>query len=670
MSVRSRRQVLSVSATASTSQQASAVSLSAFWRRGVITRRYDFSTALLGALLGTAFAAVVYLLMFQRQAVDDALFLREVVPRPGERRLITIAALGQTAFLGLVPASLFALFEARRHRAVAVGSYLVVFSLCLFFLILDARLYLLHGRHATQIFAYAALPEGREAGGSALVWLWRLSVWLLQATFLATVGLTGTLSASYLCSLSSSRALRVLIAIPLLLGMAGTGRASLEPGAGWVTLGLHSRVLGVLPLAFGTERMVDTRLPSDPIQAELQQGLSSIYQQKFGYLFRKRAPSVHARRAIEPRPNVFLVLVESLRADVLTPELMPELHAWSRQGVRRTRHYAGTNFSESGTFTILYGLNPLVYNAVLDARVPPPLCEGLRALSYECAYYTGHPTVWWRREEFLGPATFDIHTRAQQGPWSDWDRSSLAALLSLTKNAEAGGYFGMTFLMSTHYEYRYPPEFERFLPADEPAVAWSGRDAKDFVSIANRYKNAVGFVDHLIAETVNAIDTSKSYVIVTGDHAEALGELGRVGHGFDFSDRLVHVPFVLRGPGVDPQDIEGLSLHEDIWPTVLSLVTGAAPSEHDLRLPSKRRGTLLAHCEFNQRSADALLLHDAMRVRLKLTLDAPELSVQGFEDANGKPVPSPALSRADIAALVAAFDTYLADAAKSLLVVP
>jgi hypothetical protein len=46
------------------------------------------------------------------------------------------------------------------------------------------------------------------------------------------------------------------------------------------------------------------------------------------------------------------------------------------------------------------------------------------------------------------------------------------------------------------------------------------------------------------------------------------------------------------------------------------------------------------------------------------------LSVRGFEDADGKPVRSPELSRADIAALVEAFDTYLADAAKSMLVVP
>lgn len=640
------------------------------WMRAMLASRHDFWTALPGALLGTTFVAALYFLMLQRDAIGDALFLREVVPRPSERRLISLATIGQTTFLGLLPALLFASFESRGRRTWALASYLMVLSLGLFFLVLDAHLYLLHGRHVTQIFAYAALPEGREAGGSTLIWGLRLSVWLLQAVLLAGLGLLASLSASLLCSLTRSSTIRVLLALPLLAAMACLGRIALDARVGWVTLGLHSRVLGVLPLSFGAERTVYTRLPPDPIQAQLQQGLANIYQQKFGHLFRKRRPMAHARRVIQPRPNVFLVLVESLRADALTPELMPGLHAWARHGIRRTRHFAGTNFSESGAFAILYGLNPLVYNAVLDSRVPPPLCEGLRALSYACVYYTGHPTVWWRREEFLGPATFDIHVRAQQGPWSDWDRESLAALLELAKTSDAGGQFGMTFLMSTHYEYRYPPEFERYTPAAEPAVSWSGRAGTDFVSVSNRYKNAVGFADHLITQTLHGIDVSKNYVIVTGDHAEGLGEFGKIGHSFDFSDPLVHVPFILRGPGIDPTELDGLSLHEDIWPTMLSLVTGTAPREHDLRLPSERRGTLMAHCEFDQRNADALLLHDNLRVRLKLMLDSPELSVQGFEDATGRPVPSPPLSHPEIKAMIQAFDSYLADAAKPIQVVP
>jgi Sulfatase len=636
----------------------------------VLGRRYDFWAAFAGALLGTLGAALAYLVLLERHAVADALFLRELVPRPFERRLIDVVLICKTTLFGSVPAVLFATLEARGRKAWALGAYLSSLWFCFFFFIADLHIYALHGRHLLQILAFAALPEGQQAGGSVSLWLARFSAWALQAAGLSVCGLGCTLAAALLWSQIRSRPIRAVMTVPLVIGLLGAAPVAVSQGAGWQTAGLQARLLGVLPLSFGAERMIRTHVPSDPIQAELQLSLNAVYQQKFSYLFRKRAPQLHVRTQPKSTPNVFLILVESWRADVLTADLMPELYAWAQHGLRRSRHYSGTNFSESATFTIMYGSSALPYHAVLDSRVPPPLCEGLRALSYKCAYYTGHPTIWWRREEFLGPDTFDIHERTQQGTWNDWDEHALSALTGLAKRAPDGGYLGITFLMSTHYEYRYPPAFERFVPADEPAISWAGAGVrKNFEPLANRYKNAVGFVDHLIGEALRQIDTDRDYVIVTGDHAEGLGEYGKIGHGYDFSDALLHVPFVLRGPGIPAQELGGLSLHQDIWPTVLSLASGTKPTEHDLRNESHRSGALMAHCDFDQIEADAMLLEGDVRVRLTLGLRTPEVHVQGFEDARGWPVESPHLSKEQMAALTNAFDRYLDDAASPVLLV-
>lgn len=639
------------------------------WSERLFARSVDFFSALGGAALGTALAGLVYFVVLEHRDVNDALFLRELVPRPIEYKLIALALIGKTVAVAVAPCLLFAVFAWRGRRAWAAGVYLVSLWLSFFFLIVDLRVYLLHGRHLLQILAFAALPEGREAGGNVAVWIGRFATWGASAAALALIGLSLSVLAASCFTRLSRRALRALVAVPLLGVMLLLGPMAVTPGAGWQTAGLHARLLGVLPFTFGAERMMLTRTPSDPVQAELQQALAHVYQDKFTYLFRKRQRREHAHHALATKPNIFLILVESLRADVFTADLMPNLHAWAEQGLRRSRHFAGTNYSESGTFTILYGQSPLVYHTVLDSRVPPPLCEGLRALSYKCAYYTGHPTVWWRREEFLGPDTFDIHERVQKGTWNDWDREALSKLGNLVTTSGDGGYLGITFLMSTHYEYRYPPEFARFLPADEPEVAWDGRAAKDFHSLGNRYKNAVGFVDQLIGETLRKIDTSRDYVIVTGDHAEGLGENGRVGHGFDFSDTLLHVPFAMRGPGIQPEELGGLSLHADIWPTVRSLATGGEPAPNDLRRPGQRQGALFAHCEFNQPEADALLLEGDLRVRMTLSLQTPEVSVKGFEDAQGRPVAVPSLDHERIAALASAFERYVDDAARDVDVV-
>ncbi len=630
--------------------------------------RGAFWTALTGALLGTLGAAVLYFLLLEERGVARALFFRELVPRPLERQLIDVVLIAKTALLGILPALLFAGLVAGRRRMGALITYTVALWLCFFFMIVDLRVYLLHGRHLLQILAYAALPEGREAGGSVGLWAIRFSLWAAQALGLALCGSCLSLFATRCCSRISSSVVRATLALPLVLCLLGAAPLAAGPGAGWRTAGVQARLLGVLPFSLGVEHLIEVHSVSDPVQAKLQHELETVYREKFSYLFRKREPTQHRDTQRAMKPNVLLILVESWRADALTPELMPELYAWAQQGLRRTQHLSGTNFSESGAFTILYGANPLVYHAVLDSAVPPPLCEGLRAQSYRCAYYTGHPTIWWRREEFLGPSTFDIAQRAQQGPWSEWDETSLAAFSSLAKGAPAGGYLDIAMLMSTHYEYRYPPEFERFVPAKEPEFSWDGTHAgTDFASIRNRYQNALGFVDHLMAKALRDVDISKDYVIVTGDHAEALGENGKVGHGYDFSDTLLHVPFVLRGPGIAPAQLDGITLHEDIWPTVMSLVTQTEPTVHDLRLPSQRRGALFSHCDFDQEAADAMLLRDGLRLRMKLGLRAPTLAIVGFEDAGGKPVPSPALSDEQLRALADAFANYLDDAGKPVL---
>ena len=636
--------------------------------RRLFASRNDFWAALLGALLGTLTAAIAYFVLLESRGISDALFLRELVPRPLERKLIDVVLICKTTLLGSVPALAFALLEGRRRRAWAAGVYLASLWLCFFFLIVDLRVYLLHGRHLLEILAYAALPEGRQAGGSVALWLFRFAVWALQALVLAACGLGTAWLGSFCGTAIRSRPLRILLALPLALGLFGSAPVAAGPGAGWRTAGLQARLLGVLPLSLGAERMLQGNALTDLTQPQLDRGLNTIYQQKFSYVFRKRERQAHESARLKATPSVFLILVESLRADAFSAELMPELYAWAQQGLRRSYHLAGTNFSESGAFTILYGLNPLVYHAVLDSAVPPPLCEGLRAQSYHCAYYTGHPTIWWRREEFLGPSSFDIHQRVQQGPWSEWDERSLAAFAALPKSSPERAYLDITFLMSTHYEYRYPPEFERFVPATEPKVSWDGTQAgSDFTALRNRYKNSVGFVDHLIGQALRSIDTTRNYVIVTGDHAEAIGENGKVGHGYDFSDTLLHVPFVLRGPGIAAEELGGISLHRDIWPTVLSLVTGMPPGEGDLRQISQRKGGLWAHCGFDQQEADALLVHDDLRVRMTLGLRTPEVVVQGFEDAQGRPLRSPSLSDQQTAALIEAFGSYLDDAAKPVL---
>jgi membrane-anchored protein YejM (alkaline phosphatase superfamily) len=291
---------------------------------------------------------------------------------------------------------------------------------------------------------------------------------------------------------------------------------------------------------------VDPRLWS-PIASEdapstetrLQQGLNVSYRSLFPLIFAAKPLSAEPPKPLpSSRPNVVLIVTESLRHDVFTPERMPRLFDWAQGGTVFENHYATAPYSETAMFSLIYGRSPLVFHSTLDARVPPALFAELRALGYECAFFTGHPKIWMRREEFLNESTLDEYVHDDVGSWPDWDKKALDRAVQLANApARTKPIFALVLLMSTHFEYRYPPEYERHVPVANsmwPLTRISALGPEARTPHWNRYQNSVAFVDDLVADAVANLDVSRNVVIFTGDHGESVGDDGRFGHGYAF----------------------------------------------------------------------------------------------------------------------------------------
>ena len=72
------------------------------------------------------------------------------------------------------------------------------------------------------------------------------------------------------------------------------------------------------------------------------------------------------------QPNVILFVVESFRNNAVTPETMPRLSKWIKQGTNLKRHYANSNKSELGTFALLTGRLPVSYDTTTEAYIGTP----------------------------------------------------------------------------------------------------------------------------------------------------------------------------------------------------------------------------------------------------------------------------------------------------------
>ncbi len=283
------------------------------------------------------------------------------------------------------------------------------------------------------------------------------------------------------------------------------------------------------------------------------------------------------------RPDVLIVQVESMRADALDPQTMPRLARWAEEHARRfDRHRSGGNSSHVGVFTTLYGRSGLGYSATLEARRPALLTHTLGRAGYERYFVGGSAIEWQGMDRFVSTLNFDAVELDREGSWPERDRRVVARARELLAGSGARPpRLVYAFLMSTHFDYPYPAEYERFRPVAGAGTLgfeelWSVRDpSAEFVAgWRNRYRNCLGWVDALLDDLLTGLDLERTVVVITGDHGESFHEDGAWLHTGRFSDVQIATELLLAGRGVAPGRVSAPSSHVDVAPTVLELVAG------------------------------------------------------------------------------------------------
>ena len=285
-------------------------------------------------------------------------------------------------------------------------------------------------------------------------------------------------------------------------------------------------------------------------------------------------------------PNVIIVIFESFRHFAIGPEWMKELDAWSQQGLRLDRHYCGSNCSHLGLFSLFYGRSPLGYYQNLDHNIPPQLLESLRRSGYRITFLTSGETKGFRGldrflndtycDQILVEGDFNFKDMKE---WPDTDRRKLARLRSIASTPRDQPQCVFFYLLSSHWRYSFPPQFERF---KEATGFWQFFNPWEQIqSHLNRYANSLLFLDHELMQVLRSLDMKRNIVVITGDHGESMGEDGVFRHGTRMSEIQMRTSCVMVGGGIEPRRIPTATVHSDILPTLLhSLAQKSVPIEN------------------------------------------------------------------------------------------
>ncbi len=281
------------------------------------------------------------------------------------------------------------------------------------------------------------------------------------------------------------------------------------------------------------------------------------------------------------KPNVLMIVVDSLRFDMLNDDVLPATSAWARDATRFEHHYSTGNGTRFGIFGLLYGLPGGYWHAALAERRGPVLIDVLDELGYQFFVFGSAPLD---SPEFHRTAFTRIWDQvAPPGPGDvvERDRATTRGLIDSIRNRDRSRpFFGFLFLDAPH-AYAHPPEMTTPFQPHLDSINYVALD-NDFdpTPFLNLYKTSVLFDDGLVGSVLQALSTdeasSNTIVLVTGDHGQAFNEThdNTWGHNSAFSDYQVRVPFVVKWPGRAPGSIQRLTSHMDWAPTLLTDALG------------------------------------------------------------------------------------------------
>ncbi len=280
-------------------------------------------------------------------------------------------------------------------------------------------------------------------------------------------------------------------------------------------------------------------------------GQAGTNQQQLSYPL---SPLSYAQKpTINANNNVLIINVESLRADMLNLNNMPNLAALSEQGMNFKNHFSGANNSRQGVFSLFYGLPNSYWNAVTENHIAPIFMNQVVAQQRPIGLFS---SIGFVHPEFLQSSfsqlktTSDVYySKAENNiqvvqQWVKW---------AVTQQADKP-WFSYVYLEQKN-DHLFSQATHRTIPEQSENLSL--------------YQSQVATIDNQIQRLIDTLKEQKqdqnTIIIITGTHGQSF-------KGQSTNDELIngsHVPLVIIWPDKTPKNIYRMTSHVDIIPTLM-----------------------------------------------------------------------------------------------------
>ncbi len=347
------------------------------------------------------------------------------------------------------------------------------------------------------------------------------------------------------------------------------------------------------------------------------------------------------------RPNVVVVLIDTLRADHLSMngyprQTSPVIDAFAAENLNFRRAISAAPWTPASVASLFTGLYPSSHGMVppndrgkalkTSSRLADrwlTLAELFKQNGYSTAAVSPNP---WIKKEFGYDQGFDHYIYRERAIAKEVNRSARGLLEKLIE--EKKPFFLYVHYLDPHDPYTPPAPFDTMF---QGPVA--GRQYPDEqVKLLEQYDGEIRYVDQKLGDLLSLFKKlglyEKTVIVVLSDHGEQFMERGHQGHGFNVYQEEVHVPLIIKAPGLKGSVEEYVSV-VDVYPTLVELarLRGAPAGEGYSLLPGngqrKTQGVLteikrvLNQKAFVSQAGKKLIMDFPMDLECRLPAPAP-----------------------------------------------
>ncbi|MGL5289591.1 MAG: DUF3413 domain-containing protein, partial [Aeromonas sp.] len=272
---------------------------------------------------------------------------------------------------------------------------------------------------------------------------------------------------------------------------------------------------------------------------------------------------------VNPPPqhsNLLILVVDSLRFDMLNSTNMPNLQHYADQHITFSNHLSGGNDDLMGMFGLFYGLPGHYYKDISSDKRPPVLFDEMLRQDYQFGLFGTMEDAQKYRQSILAGLRKQVFVSEQTDnaklltDWKQW----------LDTRTPERPWFSLVYLSSPG-DYQLPASmkgpFQPELAHFNPATAYRPENLQ---KLENRYKNSVFYTDQLLKQMLTDLHAqgmdSNTIVVITANHGQAFNDADSRHWGTEsnYSLAQVQVPMVLAWPGRESHIFTQPSSHFDL----------------------------------------------------------------------------------------------------------